>query len=98
MTDAEILAKVKTGLMITGDNFDDVLSLHIDSVRSYLRKSGVDETMIMSSESVGVILRGVSDLWNNGSGDVKFSPLFYDLACQLALSGGGDDVPTGSNQ
>lgn len=97
MTEAEILAKVKTGLMITSDLFDGVLRLHIDDVKSYLKNAGVPETVIDSEESVGVILRGVADLWNNGSGNVTFSPFFYDRASQLALSGGVTDVQTGSN-
>ena len=92
MTDAEILAKVKTGLMITNDLFDGVLSVHIGDVKSYLKNAGVPESVVNSEESVGVILRGVADLWNNGSGTVKFSPFFYDRASQLALSGGVTDV------
>lgn len=98
MTNSEILAKIKTGLMITGSNFDDVLSLHIEDVKSYLRNSGVPETVISSNEAVGVILRGVSDLWNNGSGSVSFSPYFYDRVTQLVISGGGKDVSTESDQ
>ena len=93
MTDAEILAKVKTGLMITTDFFDEVLRLHIDEVKFYLMTAGVPETVVDSEESVGVILRGVADLWSNGSGNVTFSKFFYDRVSQLALSGGvKDDV------
>ena len=97
MTEAEILTKIKTGLMITTPLFDEVLKLHIDEVKFYLRGAGVPETVIDSEESVGVILRGVADLWNNGSGNVKFSPFFYDRASQLALSGGVTNVQTESN-
>lgn len=89
MTDAEILVKVKTGLMITGEHFDEVLKLHIDEVKFYLKDAGVPEAVIDSEESVGVILRGVADLWSNGSGNVTFSKFFYDRATQLALSKGG---------
>lgn len=94
MTDAEILAKVKTGLMITGNLFDEVLNLHIEDVKSYMNNAGVPETVVNSEESVGAILRGVADLWNNGAGTVKFSPFFYDRVSQLAISGGGNDVST----
>ena len=97
MTEAEILTKIKTGLMITTPLFDEVLKLHIDEVKFYLRGAGVPESVIDSEESVGVILRGVADLWNNGSGNVKFSPFFYDRASQLALSGGVTNVQTESN-
>ena len=88
MTDAEILSKVKTGLMITTNLFDEVLKLHIDEVKFYLKSAGVPETIVDSEESVGVILRGVADLWNNGSGTVTFSKFFYDRVNQLALSKG----------
>ena len=97
MTNDELLMKVKTGLMITTPLFDEVLKLHIDEVKFYLRGAGVSETVVDSEESVGVILRGVADLWNNGSGNVKFSPFFYDRASQLALSGGVTNVQTESN-
>lgn len=94
MAEIEFLSEIKTGLGITGTNFDGVLKIHIRDVKSYLKRAGISDEVIDSEESVGVILRGVSDLWNNGSGDVKFSPYFYDRVTQLALSGGGDNVPT----
>lgn len=94
MTEAELLQSVKSGLMITTDLFDDVLKIHIRDVKSYLKNAGVKDSVIESEDSVGVILRGVSDLWNNGSGDVNFSPYFRDRATQLALSGGGENVST----
>lgn len=92
MTNAELLANVKKGLMITGKQFDDVLSIHIADVKSYLKFAGVDDSRLESNDVVGVILRGVSDLWNNSAGDVEFSPYFYDRVSQLVLSGGASDV------
>lgn len=94
MTESELLKNVKSGLMITTDLFDDVLKIHIRDVKSYLKNAGVKDSVIESEDSVGVILRGVSDLWNNGSGDVKFSPYFIDRATQLSLIGGGNNVST----
>ena len=90
MTDAELLVKVKTGLMITGDHFDDVLTLHIEDVKDYMVNAGVHSSLIDSDKSIGAILRGVADLWTNGSSE--FSPYFRDKVTQLALVGGGDDV------
>lgn len=95
MTDADILSKVKSGLMITSDHFDDVLTLHINDVKDYLLNAGVHESVIESEKSVGAILRGVSDLWTNGSSE--FSPYFRDRVTQLALIGGVGDVQTESN-
>lgn len=89
MTDAEILSKVKTGLMITGNQFDDALMLHIGDVKEYLKLAGVPLNVIESEASVGVILRGVSDLWSNSPG---LSNYFFDRATQLALSGGDKNV------
>lgn len=97
MTDAELLTKVKTGLMITGTHFDEVLKDHIYDVKSYLKGTGIPAKVVNSEECVGLIKRGVSDLMNNGSGDVKFSPYFYDRASQLVLSGGVEDVPSGTD-
>lgn len=89
MTDAEILAKVKSGLMITGNQFDEALMIHISDVKDYLKTAGLTLAQINSEASVGVILRGVSDLWSNASG---FSTYFYDRATQLALWGGANNV------
>lgn len=95
MTD--VLTKVKSGLMITGTQFDEVLKIHIEDVTDYLKNAGITQSVIDSNTSVGVILRGVTDLWNNGSGEGKLSPYFYDRASQLAIVGGGKDVPTEGN-
>ena len=92
MTNTELLVNVKKGLMINGNQFDDVLNIHISDVKSYLKFAGVDNSRLESNDVVGVILRGVSDLWNNSAGDVEFSPYFYDRVSQLVLSGGASDV------
>lgn len=94
MTEAELLKNVKSGLLITTTLFDDVLKIHIRDVKSYLKNAGVKDSVIESEDAVGVILRGVSDLWNNGSGNVEFSPYFRDRATQLSLSGGEENVST----
>ena len=39
----------------------------------------------MAVASVGVVARGVSDLWDNDGGGVKFSPFFHERVSQLAL-------------
>lgn len=80
-----MLEKVKTGLSITGDYQDDVLQVYIDEVVSYLRLAGVSETIINSDTSTGIIVRGVADLWNYGSGGTQLSPYFMQRAAQLAL-------------
>lgn len=83
MTDTAILTGVKTALGITGPYHDDTISIYIAEVQDYMRRAGVPDDAV----SVGVVARGVSDLWNNGSGEVKLSPYFRDRVAQLALGG-----------
>lgn len=84
MTDAEILAAVKTGLGITTDYQDDLLQLYIDDVKAFMTSAGVSANVLLSSASVGCILRGVADLWNYSSGSTKFSEYFKQRVIQLA--------------
>lgn len=85
MTDAELLEAVKDGLGITGDYQDRTITLYINDVKGYLSDSGVSENILSSEEAVGVITRGVSDLWNYGLG--VLSNYFYQRADQLRLRG-----------
>lgn len=84
MTDEELLAEVKSGLGITGTYQDATLKGYIADTKEFLIDAGVDEKIVNSSKSVGVIKRGVSDLWNYGSGGTTFSQYFYQRAIQLA--------------
>lgn len=88
----ELLEKVKRGLMITGNQFDAALEDYITDVQFYLIAAGVDPARVGSAECLGVIRRGVSDLWNNDSGNVEFSPYFYDKVTQLVLMGDVENV------
>lgn len=84
MTDEELLVEVKSGLGITGTYQDATLKGYIADAKQFLIDAGVDEKIVNSSESVGVIKRGVADLWNYGSGGTTFSQYFYQRAIQLA--------------
>lgn len=81
-----ILNDVKTALSVVGDHADAALDLHIETVREYLRNAGVSEAAIEGAEARGCIIRGVADLWNASSGDVRFSQVFNDLAVHLAVT------------
>lgn len=81
----ELLKKVKEALGITGDYQDPTLSIYIDEVKEFLRDGGVHEKIINSTAAIGVISRGVSDLWNYGSGNAQLSLYFMQRASQLAL-------------
>lgn len=80
MTASEFLPKVKSGLGITGDNMDGTLQEYIDEVLAFLKDAGVLESNI----TAGIVTRGVSDLWNYGSGEGKLSEYFLQRATQLA--------------
>ena len=83
ITDAELLAKVKQSMNITGAQFDGTLQLYTEEVKAYLTSAGVRAGVVGSTLSVGCIARGVADLWNYGNGDTKFSDYFYQRAEQL---------------
>lgn len=84
LTNEQLLEKVKIALGITGDYQNDTLAMYIDEVKEYLLGAGVSQSIVDSSSSVGVIARGVSDLWNYGSGNTELSPYFMQRAIQLA--------------
>ena len=84
MTEAELLQKIKTGLGITTDYQNETLQIYIDEVKAFMKSAGVPEKVIASAASVGCILRGVTDLWNYGSGGVGFSEYFKMRVNQLA--------------
>lgn len=92
MTEQELLTKIKTGLGITGDYQDEALQFYIDEVKYFMRSAGVPQTVVDSSESVGVIIRGVADLWNYGSGSVKLSEYFVQRVIQLATKTAEDEA------
>ena len=83
MTDTELLANVKSSLGITGDYQDNTLKNYISEVKEFLLDGGVKKEVLNDEVSVGVIARGVSDLWNYGSGTGKLSDYFYQRAKQL---------------
>lgn len=79
----ELLIKVKKGLGITGDFQDNTLQIYIDEVKDFMHRAGVSDAIINSNSSVGVIIRGVSDLWDYGSGSTGLSPYFKERVVQL---------------
>lgn len=79
----ELLIKVKNGLGITGDFQDNTLQIYIDEVKDFMHRAGVSDAIINSNSSVGVITRGVSDLWDYGSGSTGLSPYFKERVVQL---------------
>lgn len=75
-----MLSQVKDALGITGDYQDKKLQDYIDDVMDFIEGAGVSESNI----TVGVVARGVSDLWNYGAGEGKLSPYFMQRVSQLS--------------
>lgn len=98
MADSTILQKVKNSLGITGNYQDDTLSIYIDEVISYMVDAGVPSGVANSVESAGVISRGVTDLWNYGSGGGKLSDYFYQRVTQLCYRSTSESEPSSSQE
>lgn len=93
MTDAELLAKIKKGLGITGDFQNETLMVYVDETKAFMISAGVRETVVNSEVAVGCIMRGVADLWNYGAGNATFSDYFRMRLIQLKsieLESGGE--------
>lgn len=74
------LEQIKNALGIVGDYQDATLQVYFDEVVAFLQDAGVAQ----SNMTAGIIARGVSDLWNYGSGEGKLSMYFMQRAAQLA--------------
>lgn len=83
MTAEEFLPPVKNALGITGDYQDGTIRGYIDEVTAYLEDAGVQAACI----TPGIVARGVSDLWQYGAGEARFSEYFMQRAIQLAYKG-----------
>ena len=83
MTYDPMLDDVKICLGVTGTYQDATINGYIAEVKAFL----IDAGATPSSITTGVVVRGVSDLWNYGSGEGKFSDYFMQRAAQLAYKG-----------
>ena len=79
-----MLEKVKKSLGITGSYQDNTIQEYINEVKQYLIDGGVLREVVDHPTSARIIARGVSDLWNYGSGGTSFSPYFMQRAIQLS--------------
>lgn len=75
-----MLEDVKICLGITGTYQDATINGYIVEVKAFLIDAGASPDSI----TTGVVVRGVSDLWNYGAGEGKFSEYFMQRASQLA--------------
>lgn len=83
LTDEQILVEIKKRFGYATEHLDGTLLPFIADVIGYMISAGVTEETARSLKSVGCIWQGVNDLWNYGSGSVKFSPYFEQRMLQL---------------
>jgi hypothetical protein len=85
---ADILTDVKSVNGITGEYHDRTLEIYIIEVKEYMVSAGISEDVLNSDMSAGAIVRGVTDLWLNGT----LSDYFYQRVTQLKYKEGDADV------
>lgn len=78
----DILEEIKTRLSITGNFHDGVISGLAQDVKIFMEMAGVKKSVVESEKSIGVIARGVADLW---TGEGKFSEVFKQQVIQLSF-------------
>lgn len=81
MAEVNLLEKVKTLNGFTGTYQDDLIKSYIDEVKEYLMDGGVQKEIVDAPTSVGVIARGVSDLYYDDS----LSNYFRERVIQLSM-------------
>lgn len=77
----DILDDVSTALGISGHYLDDTLRPYVDEVIGFLKAAGVPESAI----TVGIVARGVADIWNYGGAGGVLSEYFLQRATQLSI-------------
>lgn len=64
ITDADLLALVKNGINLNGNDYqDDTITVWINEVKQDLLYAGVSAEVLGSTLAVGCITRGVDDRW-----------------------------------
>lgn len=91
ISDDDLLKEVKTALGIGGTYQDSKLKIYILEAKEFLLDAGVKSAIVNSKSAIGIIIRGVSDLWNYGSGNAQLSTYFMQRAIQLAYKKEEDD-------
>ena len=74
------LTQVKAAMGVTGTYQDQTLQPWLDETLNFIKDAGVASADI----TVGVVARGVLDLWNYGAGDGTFSDYFRMRVAQLS--------------
>ncbi len=86
----ELRDACKTGLGIQPGTtaFDNVIDQKVALVQGYMLGAGVSDATMATAQATGVIVLGVSDLWEFAPGKVEFSRAFHMLLTQLCAGSG----------
>lgn len=86
LSDEELLQEIKATNNFTGEYHDKALKNHIQEVKFFLVDAGISKETVNSNKALGVINRGVMDLWNYGANDGDLSGYFCKRVTQLKLN------------
>ena len=90
-----VVDAVMTALGLEGNEFQrPTIEFYVDEVNEYLKDAGVPEDVIGTKPTVGIVARGVADLWSYGAGNGKLSVYFKERAIQLATADEPTPTPT----
>lgn len=78
-----LVDEVKNRLGLTGTFHDELIGALIEDVKVFMLDGGVTADILIHERAIGCISRGVADLWNYGSGDGRFSDVFFQRMIQL---------------
>lgn len=78
MTDAELLAAVKTWLSNPGYYNDNTLLMRIKGIKQSMLELDIPVERVESDLGIIALAIGVQDLWNLSPGEVVHSPAFMD--------------------
>ena len=87
MSGEELREAVKAMKLMGGAFHDTMLDYYISEVLNYAADAGVPAAVLESERIIGLVARGVTDLWNNGAGDGKLSEYFKERLIQLTEEG-----------
>lgn len=89
ITDEELVNEIKKRLGITGTHHDILLLAYANDTKEFMHSAGIPAEVVDSEASVGLISRGVADLWNLGSGLGVFSGFFKQRIAQMYYTNWG---------
>lgn len=86
MTTSEQITKIKKGLGIAEGIPDETVEIWLTDVKDFMKNAGVPDHVINASTTIGLLARGVSDIWNYGDSEkTDFSVVFKQRVAQLSL-------------